>query len=101
VETPDGNRSKGVRQLNGVYTRRFNRRQNRVGHLFEGRFKAILVERDTYLLELSRYEVLNPVRAAMVAEISGRRGAATMRGWVVSYATLARNGLAARPVRSL
>ncbi|MBN2875101.1 MAG: transposase [Spirochaetales bacterium] len=68
VETPQANLSKGMRQLNGVYTQYFNRRHGLVGHLFQGRFKAILVERDAYLLELSRYVVLNPVRAGMVAE---------------------------------
>jgi len=68
AETPDANLSKGMRQLNGVYTQRFNRRHGMVGHLFQGRFKGILVERDAYLLELSRYVVLNPVRAGMVAD---------------------------------
>jgi len=67
VETPEGNLSAGMRQLNGVFTQRVNRRQGRVGHLFQGRFKAILVEQDAYLLELCRYVVLNPVRAGMVA----------------------------------
>ena len=66
IQTPDGNLSKGMRQLNGVYTQTSNRRYLRVGHLFQGRFKAILVDRDAYLLELSRYVVLNPVRAGMV-----------------------------------
>ncbi|ETX00569.1 REP-associated tyrosine transposase [Candidatus Entotheonella palauensis] len=66
METPDGNLSKGMRQLNGVYTQRSNRRHGRVGHLFQGRYKAILVDSDTYLLELSRYIILNPVRAGMV-----------------------------------
>ena len=66
IQTPDGNLSKGMRQLNGVYTQASNRRHQRVGHLFQGRFKAILVDSDTYLLELSRYVVLNPVRAGMV-----------------------------------
>ena len=59
IETPDGNLSKGMRQLNGVYTQRFNRIHNRVGHVFQGRYKAILVQKDAYLLELSRYIVLN------------------------------------------
>jgi REP element-mobilizing transposase RayT len=67
VETPDANLSPGMRQLNGVYTQMSNRRDGSVGHLFQGRFKAILVERETYLLELARYVVLNPVRAGMVA----------------------------------
>ncbi len=66
METPDGNLSRGMRQLNGVYTQRFNARHGRVGHVFQGRYKAILVERDSYLLELCRYVVLNPVRAGMV-----------------------------------
>ncbi|NKB54921.1 MAG: helix-turn-helix domain-containing protein [Alphaproteobacteria bacterium] len=66
VETPAPNLSRGMRQLNGVYTQRFNRRHGRVGHLFQGRFTAILVERDAYLLALVRYVVLNPVRAGMV-----------------------------------
>jgi putative transposase len=65
VETPDGNLSAGMRQLNGVYTQRFNRRHNRVGHVLQGRFKAILVEKEIYLAELCRYIVLNPVRAGM------------------------------------
>jgi len=66
IETPDANLSKGMRQLNGVYTQSFNRAHNRVGHIFQGRYKAINVEKDSYLLELSRYIVLNPVRAEMV-----------------------------------
>ena len=66
IETPDSNLSKGMRQLNGVYTQSFNRRHKRVGHVYQGRFKAILVQKETYLLELSRYIVLNPVRAEMV-----------------------------------
>ncbi len=66
VETAEGNLSKGMRQLNGVYTQYFNRQHNRVGHVFQGRFKAILVEKDAYLIEFSRYVVLNPVRAGMV-----------------------------------
>ena len=55
IETPDSNLSKGMRQLNGVYTQKFNRNHNRIGHVFQGRYKAILVEKDSYLLELSRY----------------------------------------------
>lgn len=62
VETPKGNLSLGMRQLNGIYTQSFNRRHKRVGHLFQGRFKAILVEKESYLLELCRYIVLNPIR---------------------------------------
>jgi hypothetical protein len=66
IDTPQPNLSRGMRQLNGVYTQRFNRRHSRVGHLFQGRFQAILVEKDGYLLELARYIVLNPVRAKIV-----------------------------------
>jgi putative transposase len=67
IETADGNLSKGMRQLNGVYTQASNRRHRRGGHLFQGRFKGILVDKDAYLLELTRYVVLNPVRAGMVS----------------------------------
>lgn len=70
VETPEANLSKGMRPLNGVYTQGFNRRHGLIGHLFQGRFKAILVERDAYLLELARDVVLNPVRAGRVGEVS-------------------------------
>ena len=66
VQTPDSNLSKGMRYLNGVYTQRFNRSHGRCGHVFQGRYKAILVDGDAYLLELARYIVLNPVRAGMV-----------------------------------
>ncbi|MBK1621624.1 addiction module toxin RelE [Lamprobacter modestohalophilus] len=66
IETPDANLSKGMRHLNGVFTQKINRRHGLIGHLFQGRFKAILVERDAYLMELARYLVLNPVRAGMV-----------------------------------
>lgn len=67
VETPQPNLSRGMHQLNGVYSQCFNRRHHRVGHVLQGRFTAILVERGSYLLELARYVPLNPVRAGMVA----------------------------------
>jgi REP element-mobilizing transposase RayT len=63
-----GELAQGMRQLNGVYTQHVNRRHRRVGHVFQGRYKAILVEKESYLLELARYVVLNPVRAGMVAD---------------------------------
>jgi REP element-mobilizing transposase RayT len=69
IETAEANLSAGMRQLNGVYTQKVNRRHNRIGHVFQGRFKGILVERDSYLLELARYVVLNPVRAGMVKHV--------------------------------
>ena len=55
-----------MRRLNGVYTQAFNYRRKRPGHVFQGRYKSILVDKDNYLLELCRYIVLNPVRAGMV-----------------------------------
>jgi REP element-mobilizing transposase RayT len=68
IETPDGNLSLGMRQLNGVYTQAFNRRYARTGHLFQGRYKALLIQKDAYLLEVCRYVVLNPVRARMMEQ---------------------------------
>ena len=50
IETPEGNLSRGMRQLNGVYTQIFNQKHKRVGHLLQGRYKAILVEKESYLL---------------------------------------------------
>lgn len=69
IETPDANLSIGMRQLNGIYTQRYNSRHNRVGHLFQGRYKAIIIEKENYLLELCRYIVLNPVRANIVEDV--------------------------------
>jgi REP element-mobilizing transposase RayT len=66
IETQEANLARGMKQLNGIYTQSFNHRYNRVGHLFQGRYKAILVEKESYLLVLSRYIVLNPVRAGLV-----------------------------------
>jgi hypothetical protein len=71
IETPEGNLSRGMRQLNGVYTMYFNRRHRTVGHVFQGRYKAILVEKESYLLEVCRYVVLNPVRAGLVEKPEG------------------------------
>ena len=56
-----------MRHINGVYNQLYNRRHGKTGHLFQGRFKAILVDRDAYLLEVCRYVELNPVRAGLVA----------------------------------
>jgi len=67
LETPDANLSLAIRQLNGVYAQSFNHRYDRVGHLFQGRFSSKLVEKETYLLVVARYIVLNPVRATLVA----------------------------------
>jgi putative transposase len=74
AETLEANLARVIRQLNGDYAQYFNRRHRRVGHLFQARYKALLVDRDAYLVELSRYIHLNPVRAGMV-------GRATEHQW--------------------
>jgi putative transposase len=66
VETREGNLARAMAQLNGAYTQEFNRRHRRSGHLLQGRYKAILVDKDSYLLEVSRYIHLNPVRVGEV-----------------------------------
>lgn len=66
VETVEGNLARGMQQLNGIYSQYFNRRHQLVGHVFQGRYKAILIQQHTYLLEVARYVVLNPVRAGLV-----------------------------------
>ena len=66
VHTRQANLSRLMRHVNGVYTQAFNRRHDVVGHLFQGRFKSILVDRDAYLLALCRYVERNPVAAGMV-----------------------------------
>ena len=126
IETPKANLSFGMRQLNGVYTQSFNCRHGRVGHLFQGRFKAILIEKDSYLLELCRYIVLNPVRVKRNGEIgawkwsSYRATAGVTSGpefltsdWVLAqfgksraaaqkrYREFVREGLASRPWQEL
>jgi len=65
IETLQPTLSRGMREVNGVYTQAFNRRHDRVGHVLQGRYKAILVDKDSYLPELARYIVLNPVRARL------------------------------------
>ena len=67
IETPDANLSQGMHHLNATVCQAHHKRYDTVGHLFQGRFKAIVVDRESYLLELARYVVLNPVRAGMVA----------------------------------
>lgn len=69
VETEQANLSQGMRHLNGVYTQAYNRAHGQVGHVFQGRYKAILVEAEAYFLELTRYIVLNPLRAGLVANV--------------------------------
>jgi REP element-mobilizing transposase RayT len=66
LETPEPNLSRGMHRLNSIYSQLFNKRHQRVGHLLQGRFHAILIEKERHLLELVRYLVLNPVRAGIV-----------------------------------
>jgi putative transposase len=71
VRTPEPNLSRGMRNLNGIYAQAFNRRYERVGHLFQGRYRAILVEAETQLLAVVAYIVRNPVRAGACEHPSG------------------------------
>src|SRR3990172_6253910 len=73
VETPKANLSEFMRHFNIAYTGAYNRRHRRVGHLYQGRFKAILVDADSYLVELSRYVHLNPVRVSPMRQ-AGPKG---------------------------
>jgi len=73
VETVEGDLARGMRQLNGAYSQYFNRRHDLVGHVFQGRYKAILVQKESYLLELCRYIVLNPMRAGIAATLDDWR----------------------------
>jgi len=66
IRTRQANLSRLMRQINGEYTRAFNRRHQVTGHLFQGRFHAVLVDSDAYLIEACRYVELNPVRACLV-----------------------------------
>lgn len=73
IETPDGNLSLGMRQLNGMYSQAFNKRHTRTGHLLQGRHRAIPIQKETHLLEVCRHFVLNPVRARVVEKPEGWR----------------------------
>jgi len=68
LETPEGNLPEIMRHINGAYTNYYNTKRKRAGHLFQGRYKAILIEADSYMMELSRYIHLNPVRVGMVTK---------------------------------
>jgi hypothetical protein len=70
LHTPDGNLSRGMSQINGIYTQRFNRTHQYEGQLFRGRYKSILVEVDTYILPLLRYIHKNPLRAGICDELN-------------------------------
>lgn len=100
VETLDGDFSKRIRHLNGVYTQRFNRRYHRVGHVCQGRFKVVLVKMGRHRLELARYVARSPVRAGD----GGRRRALALEQLSVHRESCAkpvgaRPGLAARRIR--
>ncbi len=90
IETPEANLSQGMRQLNGIYTQRYHRRHRTVGHLFQGRYKTILIQKESHLLEVCRYVVLNPVRAKVVEKVEqwrwssyrGTAGLATCPPWL-------------------
>jgi len=66
IETPLPNLARGMKRLNSLYSLKFNKRHFRVGHVLQGRYRSIVVEKHSYLLELCRYIVLNPIRAKMV-----------------------------------
>ena len=70
IQTPDANLARSMRHLNGVYTQRFNKRHCCDGQLFRGRYKAIVVESDSYALELVRYIHRNPIEAGIVENIT-------------------------------
>lgn len=91
VETPEANLAQGMRQLNGIYTHRDHRRHRTVGHVLQGRYKAILIQKESHLLEICRYVVLNPVRATLVEKVEqwrwssyrGTAGLATGLPWLI------------------
>lgn len=66
IETPKANLTKVMHYINSSYTAYINTKHKRSGHLFQGRYKAILIDKDSYIMELSRYIHLNPVRAKIV-----------------------------------
>jgi len=96
IETLEPTLSKGMREVNGVYTQAFNCRHGRVGHVLQGRFMAPLVDKDDYLLELARYVVLNPVRAGLAklaadwewSSYLATMGKAAIPDWLAVEATL-------------
>lgn len=107
LETPQGNLLKVMHGINGRYTGYFNRRYERSGHLFQGRYKGILVDKDAYLIQLSRYVHLNPVRARIVARpeqykwssYSGYMGKEKESGWVEHAWVLSKFGSDAKAAK--
>jgi putative transposase len=101
VTTPKANLSKWMHQLKTAYTVYFNRRHGMVGHLLQGRFKSIVVEAESYLLELSRYLHLNPVRGETLGEGTPEERRARLRSYIwSSYRGYAGLGKSKRFVRS-
>ena len=106
LETPEGNLSRAMRQLNGVYGQGFSRRHERPGHVLQGRFHAQVVDRDAYLREVCRYIVLNPVRAGLVAHPSewpwssyrATAGKAPVPAWLTVDWVLSLGDSPARPI---
>ncbi len=104
VETPRPDLSRGMQRLNAAYTQGFNARHARVGHVLQGRFSSILVEREAHLLEVARYVVLNPVRAGLAAvpeaypwsSLRATLGLDPAPGWLAVRELLAGFGSAAR-----
>lgn len=98
VQTPEANLARCMRHLNGVYTQRFNRQHNRCGHLLQGRYHAVIVDEETYLLQVCRYVLLNPVRAGLIRRASNWRwssyrstiGAAMAPQWLATAELLRR-----------
>ncbi|MCH6575939.1 MAG: hypothetical protein IH795_12205 [Bacteroidetes bacterium] len=86
IETPKPNLSVGMRQLNGMYTQKYNRKHGVKGHIFQGRFKAVIVEKDTYLLDICRYVVLLPTRTGITKNINNYK-------WSSYRATAGRSAL--------
>lgn len=105
LHTPQGHLSRSMRHLNGLYTQRYNRKYRRDGPLFRGRFKAMVIEADSYLLELVRYIHLNPVQAGLVREPqeytwSSHRAyleSESPPGWLVTEEVLGRLGARGEP----
>jgi REP element-mobilizing transposase RayT len=104
VETPGADLSRGMQKLNATYSQGFNARHERVGHVLQGRFSAILVEREGHLREVARYVVLNPVRAEMVASpeaypwssLRAAIGLDPLPGWLDADALLVEFGAPSR-----
>jgi len=106
VQTPQPNLARCMRHLNGVYTQRFNRRHSRCGHVLQGRYQAVIVDAESYLLEVARYVLLNPVRAGLVrhaldwqwSSYRATVGKTAAPGWLATSHLLRRfssNGVAA------